>query len=320
MAASALSTPQERVSGGKAATYEYLQFLRWGNSRMTIVRFQRNGAAALGLLEGDEVIDLSGAKPALPTDLADLLRADPCALKTISSGSYAGAERLPVSDLRFLPPTERAGKIICIGLNYLDHAAEGGQQKPDFPVVFFRASTSLVAHGAPLIRPTCSHQLDFEGELVAIVGRRARHVSRENALSVIAGYSVFNDATIRDYQFRTHQWTIGKNFDGTGGFGPGFVPAGDLPPGAKTLRIETRLNGEVVQRADTSDMIFDVAETVALVTEGITLEPGDLLVMGTPAGVGVARKPQLWMKPGDVCEVEIEGVGLLRNPIEQEQL
>ena len=286
---------------------------------MSIVRFKKNGLVALGVLDGEEVVDLSSAASDFPTDIADLLRADPWALSAASAEPPARANRLPVEEVQFLPPTESAGKIICLGLNYVDHAAEGGQQKPNYPIVFFRAASSLVGHRAALIRPGCSQQLDFEGELVAIVGRRARHVARKDALAVIAGYSVFNDASIRDYQFKTPQWTIGKNFDGTGGFGPGFVAADRLPPGAKGLRIETRLNGNVVQSADTSDMIFDVAETVALICEAITLEPGDLLVMGTPSGVGVARKPPLWMKPGDVCEVEIEGVGLLSNPVEQER-
>ena len=286
---------------------------------MTLVRFERNGGPALGVLRAGEVIDLASATPGFPTDIGDLLRADPCGLRSVSGAAHPRAKRLPLSRVRFLPPTQNPGKIVCLGLNYVDHAAEGGQARPVYPVVFFRASTSLVAHEAPLIRPVCSDQLDFEGELVAIVGRRARHVPRERGLSVIAGYSVFNDASIRDYQFRTHQWTMGKNFDGTGGFGPGFVPMEDLPAGAAGLRLETRLNGEVVQSADTGDMIFDVAETVALISECLTLEPGDLLVMGTPGGVGAARSPPLWMKPGDVCEVEIEGVGLLRNPIEQER-
>ena len=145
-----------------------------------------------------------------------------------------------------------------------------------------------------------------------------RHVARADALSFIAGYSIFNDASIRDYQLRTPQWTIGKNFDATGGYGPVFVTADELPPGAAGLKIQTRLNGQVLQEANTTDMIFGVAETVALLTECLTLEPGDLLVMGTPSGVGGARNPQVWMKPGDVCEVEIEGIGILSNPIAQE--
>jgi 2-keto-4-pentenoate hydratase/2-oxohepta-3-ene-1,7-dioic acid hydratase in catechol pathway len=156
--------------------------------------------------------------------------------------------------------------------------------------------------------------------MVAIVGKQARHVKRENALDYIWGYSVFNEASIREYQRKTAQWTIGKNFDNTGGFGPEAVTADELPPGGNGLRIQTRLNGEILQDANTNDMLFDVAETVELLTECLTLEPGDILVMGTPSGVGHARRPQLWMKAGDVCEIEIEKIGILRNPIEDEVL
>jgi 2-keto-4-pentenoate hydratase/2-oxohepta-3-ene-1,7-dioic acid hydratase in catechol pathway len=169
------------------------------------------------------------------------------------------------------------------------------------------------------VRPRISEQLDYEAELVAVVGQRARHVSVENGLDVIAGYSVFNEGSIREFQRKTSQWTIGKNFDNTGGFGPDFVSADELPPGATGLRIQSRLNGRVLQDANTDDMLFGVAETVALLSACLTLEPGDLLVMGTPAGVGHARKPPLWMKAGDVCEIEIEKIGLLRNPIVDEE-
>ena len=154
--------------------------------------------------------------------------------------------------------------------------------------------------------------------LLTAVGRKARHVKQADALAYIAGYSCFNDATIRDYQRKTGQWTIGKNFDGTGAFGPWFVSADELPPGANGLKISTRLNGQTMQSAVTSDMLFPVAETIAILTECMTLEPGDLIVMGTPAGVGYARKPPVWMKAGDVVEVEIENIGVLSNPIADE--
>jgi 2-keto-4-pentenoate hydratase/2-oxohepta-3-ene-1,7-dioic acid hydratase in catechol pathway len=200
-------------------------------------------------------------------------------------------------------------------LNYADHAKEGGHDKPEYPSFFMRGPSSLVAHNHPIIRQPVSDTLDYEAELVAIVGHRARHVKQADALAVIAGYSVFNDGSIRQYQRKTSQWTIGKNFDDTGGFGPEFVTADELPPGASGLRIQSRLNGKVMQDAVTSDMLFDVKETIALLTECLTLEPGDLIVMGTPGGVGHARKPPVFMKHGDVCEIEIEQVGLLRNPI-----
>jgi 2-keto-4-pentenoate hydratase/2-oxohepta-3-ene-1,7-dioic acid hydratase in catechol pathway len=164
-----------------------------------------------------------------------------------------------------------------------------------------------------------STQLDFEGEMVAVIGKSGRHIRKEDALSHVAGYSIFNDASIRDYQFKSAQWTIGKNFDHTGAFGPEFVTADALPPGASGLRLQTRLNGAVVQEASTASMIFDVATLVALLSEAVCLQPGDVIVTGTPSGVGLARKPPLFMKAGDVCEVEIEGLGILRNPIEDEK-
>jgi 2-keto-4-pentenoate hydratase/2-oxohepta-3-ene-1,7-dioic acid hydratase in catechol pathway len=188
-------------------------------------------------------------------------------------------------------------------------------EKPAAPNVFLRTAHSLAAHRTPILKPKSSDALDFEGELVAVIGRRCRDVPKDKALEVIAGYSVFNDGSVRDFQMRASQWTLGKNFDATGGFGPELVTADELPPGAAGLKLETRLNGAVMQAADTADMIYDVAETVAYVSLVMTLAPGDLLVMGTPAGVGAARRPPVWMKPGDLCEVEIERIGVLANPI-----
>jgi len=214
-----------------------------------------------------------------------------------------------------LPPLPRPGKIICIGLNYVDHSVESGFEPPTYPTVFTRFANSLVAHGAPIIRPTVSEQLDFEGELVVVIGRRVKAVSKDDALACVAGYSIFNDASIRDYQFKSPQWTMGKTFDGTGGFGPEFVTADELPPGCKGLKIETRLNGIVVQSATTADMIFDVATLIETLSVVMTLDPGDVIVSGTPSGVGLARKPPLWMKPGDTVEIEVDRVGVLINTI-----
>ena len=287
---------------------------------MRIITFQSNDAQHLGVRDGDSVIDLSRADAGLPTELVDLINLGQSGLdqaaKAVSSADQSA--RIPLSDITYLPPTRRAGKIICLGLNYADHAAEGGHNKPDYPSFFMRGNSTLVAHGAPILRPIVSEQLDYEAEMVAIIGKTARHVSEADALDYVWGYSVFNEASIREYQRKTAQWTIGKNFDNTGGFGPEVVTADEISPAGKGLRIQTRLNGEVLQDANTSDMLFDVPETIRLLTECLTLEPGDILVMGTPSGVGHARKPQLWMKAGDVCEVEIETIGLLRNPIEDE--
>jgi 2-keto-4-pentenoate hydratase/2-oxohepta-3-ene-1,7-dioic acid hydratase in catechol pathway len=282
---------------------------------MRIVAFDHQGAPRLGVVDGEAVIDLAEAAPDLPRELAALLRRED---GLAAAASAANSARREFKGLRLLPPVGNPGKIVCLGLNYVDHAAEGGHAKPTYPSLFLRCTTSLCGHGVPIVRPQCSTALDYEAELVAVVGRRARHVTKAQALEVVAGYSCFNDASVRDYQRKTTQWTIGKNFDATGAFGPWFVTADELPAGATGLAIRSKLNGEVMQDANTRDMLFPVDETIALLTECLTLEPGDLLVMGTPAGVGYARKPPVWMKPGDTIEIEIEGIGTLSNPVRDE--
>ena len=208
--------------------------------------------------------------------------------------------RRPLKDLKFALPVARPGKIICLGLNYLEHVKEGPQRDniPKFPTIFMRCTTSLAPHLAPLIRPKISETFDYEAELVAIIGKRAKHMTAANAASCIAGWSCFNEGSIREFQRRTTQWDMGKNFDRTGGFGPWMVSADELPEAGKGLKIESRLNGQVMQSDNTDNMMFPVAETIAYLTQGITLEPGDLLVTGTPSGVGHARKPPVWMKDG----------------------
>jgi acylpyruvate hydrolase len=214
-----------------------------------------------------------------------------------------------------LPVLSNPGKIICVGLNYADHSAESGFKQPDYPTLFGRFNSSLIGHGAPIVRPKLSEQLDYEGELVAVIGKGGRNIPKAQALDHVVGYSIFNDASIRDYQFKSPQWTMGKNFDDTGAFGPSLVTSDELPPGCLGLKLVTRLNGNVVQSAMIDNMVFDVATQIALVSEAITLSPGDIFVTGTPSGVGLARKPPLWMKHGDICEVEIDQLGILRNPI-----
>ena len=287
---------------------------------MRLVAFEHAGSARLGVCEGENVVDLTLAGPGLPGDLLAFIRggADARSAVTMAVRAAAASARRPMAGLRLLPPIPRPGKIVCLGLNYVDHAAEGGHSKPEYPSFFLRCATSLVAHGEPIMRPRCSDRLDFEAELVAVVGRTARHVAKADAHPFIAGYSCFDDASIRDYQHRTAQWSIGKNFDQTGAFGPWFVTADELPPGGAGLSIQSRLNGQVMQKANTRDMIFPVDETVQLLTECMTLEPGDLIVMGTPGGVGHTRKPPVFMKDGDVIEIEIESIGVLRNPVRDE--
>ncbi len=187
---------------------------------------------------------------------------------------------------------------------------------PEFPTIFARFNSCLIGHGAAIIKPEVSDQLDYEGEMVAVIGRGGKDIALGDALGHVAAYSVFNDASIRDYQLKTPQWTVGKNFDSTGAFGPWLVTPDEVPAGASGLQLETRLNGEVVQSASTADMIFDVAHTIALLSKCMSLQAGDVLVMGTPPGVGLARTPPLFMKAGDRVEVEIEGIGLLSNPVQ----
>jgi acylpyruvate hydrolase len=225
---------------------------------------------------------------------------------------------IDLEQVELLPPLANPGKIICVGLNYVDHSIESGFTVPDYPTIFTRFASSLIGSGSSIIRPTASGQLDYEGEMVAIIGVTGRHIAESHALDHVAGYSIFNDASVRDYQRKSPQWTIGKNFDGTGAFGPYLTTADEIPQGGKGLRIQTRLNGAIVQDASTDDMVFSVARLIAILSEAITLSPGDIIVSGTPAGVGMARKPPLFMKHGDVCEVEIEGLGILRNTVEDE--
>lgn len=284
---------------------------------MRFVTFEDAGNERLGAVVDGEIADLSGVSGLSGSLLGTVQVGEPAF--AAAQNALRAAARRPLEGTKLLPVIPRPGKIICLGLNYAEHAAEGGREKPDYPNFFMRCATTLIGHGEAIIRPRVSEQLDFEAELAAVIGRRVpRHVAKTDALSYVAGYACFNDASVRDYQRRTPQWTIGKNFDATGPFGPVFVTADELPAGAAGLKIESRLNGEVMQSANTRDMIFPVDETIMLLAQCMTLEPGDVLVMGTPAGVGFARTPPVWMKAGDTIEVEIEGVGLLSNPVADE--
>ncbi len=286
-----------------------MRFLTFRANGRNGLAASRDGADFRGLMQGDA---------GYPGSLDSLIKGS-------ARDVAAAAEKLrcgrPVdpSSVEVLQPLQSPGKIICVGLNYRDHAGESGMQVPDYPTLFARFASSLIPHGAPIIRPAESERLDYEGELVAVIGKGGRRISQTDALDHVAGYSIFNDASIRDFQLRTPQWTMGKNFDATGAFGPVFVTADALPSGARGLKIETRLNGTVMQSATTDDLIFDVATLVSLISVGITLEPGDIIVTGTPSGVGAARKPPVYMKSGDVCEIEIEQIGTLRNRIVDEE-
>jgi 2-keto-4-pentenoate hydratase/2-oxohepta-3-ene-1,7-dioic acid hydratase in catechol pathway len=287
---------------------------------MRIVAYRSVESSGLGVLDGGEIVDVGSAAPRLPCELGAVLGM-PGGLEAMRAALNApGAQRLQLAGVELDLPVTAPRKVVCLGLNYADHAAEGKHEVPSYPAFFMRAATSLTPHGAPIVRPRCSDKLDYEAELMVIVGRGGRHIPKDTALDHVAGYSCFNDGSVRDYQRKSSQWTIGKNFDATGGFGPWFVSADELPPGAKGLRIQSRLNGQVMQDSNTDRMIFDVATTVAILSEAMTLEPGDLIAMGTPAGVGYPRNPPVFMKPGDVVEIEIEGIGVLRNSIADEAI
>jgi 2-keto-4-pentenoate hydratase/2-oxohepta-3-ene-1,7-dioic acid hydratase in catechol pathway len=289
---------------------------------MKILAFESATGPRLGVVGDDTIIDLQEADQRIPADLMQVLATSDGDLASIGDiAKRAGnSARRALADIRYALPIARPGKIICLGLNYLEHVKEGVQRDniPKYPSVFLRGATSLVAHEQPILRPRVSEQLDYEAELVAIVGRRARNLTNDTALSCIAGYSCFNEGSIRDFQRHTTQWTMGKNFDRTGAFGPWIVTADELPSAGRELRIESRLNGAVMQSDNTSNMMFPLVETLVYLTQGMTLEPGDLIVTGTPSGVGYPRKPPVFMKPGDVMEIEIEQVGILRNTIEDE--
>jgi 2-keto-4-pentenoate hydratase/2-oxohepta-3-ene-1,7-dioic acid hydratase in catechol pathway len=291
---------------------------------MKIVGFEANNRLHLGVVEGDAVIDLQAVDADVPGDLGEWLRRNKGDLKPLAdlAKKAAASARLPLAGLKYALPVARPGKIICLGLNYLDHVKEGPQRDnvPKFPSIFFRVLTSLVPHLVPLMRPRESIQLDYEAELVAIVGKHAKHLTMANAVDCIAGYSCANEGSVREFQRHTTQWGMGKNFDRSGSFGPWMVTADELPPGGKGLKIMSRLNGNTMQSDNTGNMMFPLAETLVYLTKGMTLEPGDIILTGTPSGVGHARKPDpVWMKPGDTIEVEVEGVGVLRNPIEDEK-
>jgi 2-keto-4-pentenoate hydratase/2-oxohepta-3-ene-1,7-dioic acid hydratase in catechol pathway len=282
---------------------------------MRLVAFKRNdGAPALGARIGDELVDLTAL--GLPATLRALLEQGDAGLAAAQSAAHSSRSRMPLSGVAYLPPAVDPGKAIAVGLNYVDHAAESPyKDAPKYPVLFQRYPQSWVAHGAPLVRPRVSDQFDYEGEVVVVIGKAGRYIAKDRALAHVAGYSIFNDGSIRDYQFKSTQWMMGKNFDATGAFGPEMVTADELPPGAVGLQLRTRLSGRELQNANTRDMIFDVATLVAVCSEAMTLHPGDIIISGTPSGVGFARKPPIFMQPGDVCEIDVEGIGVLRNPV-----
>jgi acylpyruvate hydrolase len=283
---------------------------------MRIIHFETGGVRGIAADDGSGWHGLTERESGFPGILPDLIVQGADLLRT--GRDLLRTHAIDLNAVRILPPVPKPPKILCVGLNYDDHLEESGLKKPVYPEIFGRFATSLIAHGEPIRWPRESSMLDYEAELAVVIGKGGRRISRDSALDHVAGYSLFNDATIRDFQVRTPQWTIGKNFDGTGAFGPWLVTPDALPPGAHGLRIQGRLNGRVMQDTSTDRLIFNVATLVELISVAISLEPGDVIITGTPGGVGAARKPPVFMQPGDVFEVEIEGIGVLSNPVQRE--
>ncbi|WP_136659280.1 fumarylacetoacetate hydrolase family protein [Nitratireductor sp. XY-223] len=269
---------------------------------------------ALYVIEGEDAYRVTGQSGIDGTDLSGVIDAGSAAAGAAVEAAKGGAP-VPVASLTPALPFNRFNKILCLGLNYVDHVKEGGYEIPSYPAMFIRVPSSMMAAGAPMVKPDCSERLDYEVELMVVIGRGGRHIKEEDALGHVFGYTVFNDGSVRDYQRKTHQWTPGKNFDATGALGPLVVTADELPAGADGLKIQSRLNGQVMQDSNTSDMMWPVAKTIATVSEFTTLEAGDLIAMGTPPGVGHARTPPVFMFPGDVVEVEVENICVCSSPI-----
>lgn len=284
---------------------------------MRLVNYMKGARRSLGAHVGDKIVDLTVS--GLPDCTDDLLRQGAEGLAKARAAADKGADISPFAGAKLLAPVLNPSKAIAVGLNYIDHAAESPyKDAPKYPVLFHRFPSSWVAHDEALVKPTVSDQFDYEAEVAVIIGKTGRHIAKDRALEHVAGYSLFNDGSIRDYQFKSHQWMIGKNFDASASFGPELVTADELPAGAVGLRIQCRLNGAVMQDANTKDMIFDVATLVSVCSEIMALQPGDVIISGTPAGVGFARKPPVFMKQGDVVEVDVEKIGVLRNTVRNE--
>ncbi|CAN5140269.1 hypothetical protein BH10PSE2_BH10PSE2_05460 [soil metagenome] len=284
---------------------------------MRLLSFDVEGVATVGVRIGEEVVDLSVAAPRLPRDIRSLLAAGPEAMAAAESAvaSADSRARRPLETIRHLTPIPRPDKIIGLGKNYMKHVAEMKAETQAFPGMFLRIPDSMVAHNQPIWRPEASPTLDYEGELMVVIGKGGRMISREEALSHVAGYACHNDGSVRAYNYIPSAVTAGKNFLNTGGFGPEIVTADELPPGCKGLRLTTHVNGELRQSADIAEMHWDVAHLIHLMSTIFTLYPGDLIATGTPSGVAASSPDPHWLVPGDVVRVEIEGVGALVNPI-----
>jgi 2-keto-4-pentenoate hydratase/2-oxohepta-3-ene-1,7-dioic acid hydratase in catechol pathway len=273
------------------------------------------GPRACGVVNG-QYIDVNAADPEMPTTVRELLELGPDWQRRAWAALPKGAVRHDPAGATLLAPVPDARKIVCIGLNYRDHAAESGVPVPTEPVLFSKYPTALIGHGAPIVLPRVSHEVDYEAELVVVIGRKGRHIPRQRALEYVGGYAVGHDVSARDWQLNKpgKQWMAGKTFDTFAPVGPELVTPDEVPE-PQNLGIRLRLNGQTMQDSNTSQLVFGVDELIAYLSQVFTLEPGDLIFTGTPPGVGMARKPPVWLKAGDIVEIEIDKLGTLRNTV-----
>lgn len=282
---------------------------------MKVVTFERNGVRSYGILENDRVLDVGNRLASRYADLRAVLAAG--ALQELMIASTQGPQTFQVEEVNFEPVIPNPQKILCVGLNYISHRTETKRPETKYPSIFTRFADTQVGHETPVLRPSFSTAFDYEGELAVVIGRRGRHISEQDVSAHIAGYSCYNDVSVRDWQRHTAQWTPGKNFPSTGAFGPSLVTPDEIPDlGALTLT--TRLNGKVMQEAPISDLIFSVPVIVSYISKFTPLYPGDVIATGTPGGVGDRRDPPVYMKDGDIVEVEIDRIGILRNVVQSE--
>lgn len=284
---------------------------------MKLLSFRVGGVATFGALVDGRVVDMKHATGGKYADLRAVLAAG--AIPELQQAAKTGGVSYAPQSIEYLPVIPNPAKIFCVGLNYKSHAEESGRGAPPWPVIFHRWAACQIGHDQPMLVPPESEQLDFEGEIAVVIGKGGRRIAQADAASHIAGYAPYNDGSVRDWQLRTNQWTPGKNFFSTGAFGPWMATrdeVGDDPD----LTLITRLNGQEVQRASSKDLIFSIPHLISFCSTFIPLEPGDVLVTGTPGGVGLKREPPLWMKDGDICEVEVAPIGVLRSPIQAEKL
>lgn len=282
---------------------------------MKLISYHCNGQDSYGAVVGERVVDLRAVFGARAPDLKALIAAG--LVDEARAAVQSAKATLPLNEVQLLPVVPNPGKIFCIGLNYGEHVRETGKQVTEKPVIFLRVADSQLAHGEDIVRPRVSERLDYEGEIAIVIGQGGRHIAEADAWQHIAGYSCYNDGSVRDWQLHTSQWAPGKNFWRTGGFGPWLVTADEIAPDQQ-MTLVTRLNGQEMQRATTDMMIHSIPRQIAYISAFIPLEPGDVIVTGTPGGVGNKRTPPVFMKPGDVVEIEVDAIGVLRNGIRDE--